>query len=123
MVVILGHSVQRPCEARFPGLEIGARTGSVRENVTFARTSIALMSAPTTGRMEAVGPVQVGRRLELVPFKAEAVAGEAAGQLTPKGTSTLPERWLVAGRGAGGSGSQSWIGGGIHHASGWKVTC
>ena len=54
------------------------------------------------GGMEAVGPVQVGRRLEFVPFEAEAVAGEAAGQLAPNGTGALPERRLVAGRGAGG---------------------
>jgi hypothetical protein len=70
------------------------------------------------GGMEAIGPVEVGRRLEFVPFEAEAVAGEAAGQLAPNGPGALPERRLVAGRGAGGSRTQRWSGGGIYHANG-----
>jgi hypothetical protein len=53
------------------------------------------------GGMKAVGPVQVGRRLGLVPFEAEAVAGEAAGQLAPNGARTLPEERLVAEQGPG----------------------
>jgi len=70
------------------------------------------------GGMEAIGPVQVGRRLELVPFEAEAVAGEAAGQLAPNRTGTLPERRLVAGRRWGHGRFESWAGGGIQHANG-----
>ena len=103
------------------GSGIGAEVhmGTIGDNPPEA---LEVETAFDAGGVEAIGPVHVGRRLEFVPFEAEAVAGEAAGQLAPNGPGALPERRLVAGQGAGGSRPQRGSRGSIHHANGCKVT-
>lgn len=74
------------------GIGAEVHAGALGDNPTGALEVETYFDA---GGMEAIGPVEVGRGLELVPFEAEAVAGKAAGQLTPKGTGALPERQLA----------------------------